>query len=285
MSGSPSGSWGIRVRIPAWATGATISVNGAVQNVAATPGSYATVTRVWAAGDTLGVRLPMRVIMKAANDNPNVQAITYGPSVLAGNYGNTALSALPALTVSSITRTSASALSFTATANGARVNLGAFWDAHGFNYTVYWTGGGSVPGGTVRLVNVAGGLVLGIQDMSTADGGLALLWGDTGTADHNWTLVTDREAVKIRNAHSGKVLGVENMSTAVNARVLQWGDTGTADHRWVLVNNGDGTYKIRNVNSGKLLAAISNSTAQGAQAVQDDDNGGADNRWRIVANG
>jgi hypothetical protein len=287
VTGSTSSAWDLRVRIPAWATGATIAVNGAAANVTVTPGSYATVSRTWASGDTVTVRLPMRVVMKAANDNANVQAITYGPSVLAGNYGNTALSALPSLAVSSITRTSTSALSFTATANGSAVNIGPFWDAHGFNYTVYWnaSGGSTTPSGTYRLVNVGSGMVLGIQNMSTADGGLALQWGDTGTADHNWTLVTDGDAVKIRNANSGKVLGVENMSTADNARVMQWSDNGTADHRWILVNNGDGTYKIRNGNSGKLLAIANNSTSQGAQAVQDSDNGGADNRWRLVANG
>ena len=106
LSGSMSGSWSIRVRIPSWTSGATIAVNGTVQNVTTTPGSYATVTRTWAAGDTITVRLPMQVAVKAANDNANVGAVTYGPTVLAGNYGNTALSTLPALTVSSITRTS-----------------------------------------------------------------------------------------------------------------------------------------------------------------------------------
>lgn len=83
-----------------------------------------------------------------------------------------------------------------------------------------------------KLVNVATGLVLGVQDMSTADGGLAVVWGDTGTADHNWVRVADGTDVRFRNANSGKVLGVENMSTSDNARVLQWGDSGTADHRW-----------------------------------------------------
>lgn len=227
----------------------------------------------------------MRVVVQPANDNANVGALTYGPAVLAGNYGNTALSSLPSLNVSSVTRTSTSTLAFTATANGSTVNLGPFYDAHGFNYTVYWnTTGGSTGGGSSRLVNVGSGLVLGIQNMSTADGGLALQWGDTGTADHNWVVVTDGDAVRFRNVHSGKVLGVENMSTADNARVLQWADNGTADHRWVLLNQGDGTYKIRNVHSGKLLGILNGSTAQGAQAVQDSDNGSADNRWRFVAN-
>ena len=40
-------------------------------------------------------------------------------------------------------------LAFTATANGATVNLGPFHDAHGHNYTVYWnTGGGGGGSGT-----------------------------------------------------------------------------------------------------------------------------------------
>ncbi|MFJ6155036.1 beta-L-arabinofuranosidase domain-containing protein [Micromonospora profundi] len=284
LSGTMSGSWSIRVRIPAWTSGATISVNGVAQSVTTTPGSYATITRTWAAGDTITVRLPMRVIMRAANDNASVAAVAYGPSVLCGNYGNTTLNALPSLAVSSIARTSTSSLAFTASANGATVNLGPFQDAHGFNYTVYWNTSGSSGGASHRLVNVGTGLVLGIQNMSTADGGLAVQWGDSGTADHNWVVVTDGDAVRFRNVNSGKVLGVENMSTADNARVLQWADNGTADHRWILVNNGDGTYKIRNVNSGKLLGILNGSTAWGAQAVQDPDNGSADNRWRLVPN-
>jgi DUF1680 family protein len=277
LSGTMSGSWSIRIRIPAWTSGATIAVNGTTQNVATTPGSYATVTRAWAAGDTITVRLPMRVIMRSANDNADVQAITYGPAVLCGNYGNTALSALPSLSTASITRTSSTALAFTATANGATVNLGPFHDAQGFNYTVYWT-----TGVAYKLVNAGTGLVLGIQDMSTSDGGLAVQWGDTGTADHRWALVPDGDAFKIRNGNSGKVLGVENMSTADNARVLQWSDNGTADHRWFLVANGDGTHRLRNANSGKLLAILNASTTWGAQAVQDPDNGSTDNRWRLV---
>ncbi|MET0419852.1 MAG: beta-L-arabinofuranosidase domain-containing protein, partial [Actinoplanes sp.] len=76
LSGSMSGSWSIRLRIPAWTSGPVIAVNGTQQNITATPGTYATVTRTWAAGDVLTVRLPMRVIMKAANDNAAVQAVT-----------------------------------------------------------------------------------------------------------------------------------------------------------------------------------------------------------------
>ncbi|WIN00529.1 glycoside hydrolase family 127 protein [Actinoplanes oblitus] len=281
LSGTMSGSWSIRVRIPGWTSGATLAVNGVAQDVGVTPGSYATVTRTWAAGDVLTVRLPMRVIMQATPDNPAVQAITYGPVVLAGNYGSTTLSGNPSLTVSSIARTGSGSLAFTATANGATVNLGPFHDAQGFNYAVYWnTAGGTDP--VYKLVNVASGLVLGVKDMSTADGGTAIVWGDTGTADHNWVRIADGSAVRFRNVNSGKVLGVENMATGDNARVLQWADNGTADHRWTLVANGDGSYRVRNVNSGKVLAVLGASSTWGTQVVQESDNGSADNNWRLV---
>ncbi|MBN1171336.1 MAG: glycoside hydrolase family 127 protein [Micromonosporaceae bacterium] len=287
VTGEVSGSWSMRIRIPNWTTGATISVNGVAQSITTTPGSYATLTRSWTSGDTVTVRLPMRVVVRASNDNTSVSAVTYGPVVLCGNYGSTALNALPALTTSSITRTSTNSLAFTATASGSAVNLGPFYDAQGYNYTVYWATGPSAVTGDAgyRLVNAASGLVLGIQDMSTADGGLAVQWHDSGTADHDWDIVADGSAVRFRNRNSGKVLGVNNMSTADNASVLQWSDNGTADHRWTIVDLGDGTHQIRNVNSGKLLAVQNASTAAGAQIVQDSDNGTADNSWRFVPTG
>lgn len=280
VTGGVSGTWAMRIRIPSWTTGATISVNGVAQNITTTPGSYATLNRSWTSGDTVTVRLPMRIGIRPANDNANVAAITYGPVILAGNYGDATLSAPPALTTSSIRRTSSSSLAFTATSSGSTVNLGPFYDAHGFNYTVYW----NTTGNTVRLVNASSGLLLGIQNMSTSNGGRALQWTDNGTADHTWEMITDGSAVRFLNANSGKVLGVLNMDTADGATVLQWSDNGTADHKWTLLDQGDGTYKIRNVNSGKLLAIADNSTAVGAFAVQDADDGTADNRWRIVLN-
>ncbi|MHC5907715.1 beta-L-arabinofuranosidase domain-containing protein [Streptomyces sp. S6] len=279
VTGDAGGTWAMRIRIPGWTTGATVSVNGQVQDIATVPGSYATLTRAWTSGDTVTVRLPMRIVLRPADDDPNLAAVTYGPVVLSGDYGNSALGSPPSLDTSSIARSGAGPLAFTATADGSPVTLGPFHDAHGHNYTVYWN-----TGSRVRLANAGSGLVLGIQDMSTADGGRALQWPDTGTADHDWYLIADGDGFRFRNAHSGKVLGVQNMSTADDAAVLQWSDNGTADHRWTLLDQGDGTFKIRNAHSGKLLGIANGSTAAGAFAVQAPDDGTADNRWRVVRN-
>ncbi|THV29476.1 beta-L-arabinofuranosidase domain-containing protein [Glycomyces paridis] len=287
VTGSTSGSWTMRLRIPSWTQGATVSVNGTVQDIDTAPGSYANLTRAWASGDTVTLKLPMRLVVEPSNDDAEVAAVVFGPTVLSGNYGSTTLNALPVIEPESIQRTSTSALAFTATANGADVNLGPFYDAHGHNYTVYWStgegGGSDAP--AYKLYNANSNLVLGVRDMSTADGGLAIQWNDTGTADHLWELAVSGSALKIRNRNSGKVLGVENMSTADNAPALQWADNGTADHLWTPVDQGDGTHKLRNSHSAKLLGISGASTSAGAQAVQAPDDGTADNRWRFVPTG
>lgn len=134
-----SGSWTMKIRIPSWTSNAVISVNGQKQNISTTPGSYASLSRTWVSGDTVTVQLPMFVRTIAANDKPSVAAVAFGPVVLAGNYGSSALADIPAITLSSVKRVSPGSLAFTATSNGQSVSLGPFYDAQGFNYNVYWT--------------------------------------------------------------------------------------------------------------------------------------------------
>ncbi|KAI0866626.1 hypothetical protein F4860DRAFT_457959 [Xylaria cubensis] len=140
-----SGTWAMKIRIPSWTSGATISVNGQQQSITTTPGSYATVSRTWKSGDTVTVKLPMSLRLIAANDNKSLAAVAYGPTVLSGNYGSSTLSSAPTLTLSSLKRKSSSSLDFTGTANGATATLSPFYDAQGYNYVVYWSVSGSLP--------------------------------------------------------------------------------------------------------------------------------------------
>jgi len=135
----------MKIRIPSWTSGATITINGQSAGVSVNPGSYATISRTWTSGDVVMVKLPMKLRLVPANDKPNVAAVAFGPAILSGNYGSTTLNANPTLTLSSIKRTSDSSLDFTATANGQNVKLGPFYNAHGFNYVVYWATSGSLP--------------------------------------------------------------------------------------------------------------------------------------------
>ncbi len=51
------------------------------------PGSYVTVDRAWADGDTVDVELPMSLRIEAMPDDPDTIALMYGPVVLAGDLG------------------------------------------------------------------------------------------------------------------------------------------------------------------------------------------------------
>jgi DUF1680 family protein len=134
-----SGSWIMRIRVPSWTSGADIRVNGESQGQNLSPGSYASLNRTWIDGDIVTVKLPMKLRTIPANDNPNVATVAYGPVVLAGNYGDTKLASMPKLDLSTVHRISDSAIAFNATIDGQTVKLGPFYDAHGFNYNVYWT--------------------------------------------------------------------------------------------------------------------------------------------------
>jgi hypothetical protein len=65
----------------------TLTLNGRPQAVTAKPGSYVVLEREWKTGDTVQVRLPMALHVEALPDDPHVQALMYGPVVLAGDLG------------------------------------------------------------------------------------------------------------------------------------------------------------------------------------------------------
>lgn len=52
--------FGVQLRIPAWAGGATVQINGKAEPAPATPGTFLTLERTWQAGDRITLELPMR---------------------------------------------------------------------------------------------------------------------------------------------------------------------------------------------------------------------------------
>jgi len=86
VTDAASGGIPLRLRVPAWADGATVTVDGgAPEPVEA--GAYAAVERQWQAGDTVELRLPMRVRLRRghrlAEELANQVAVTRGPLVYA----------------------------------------------------------------------------------------------------------------------------------------------------------------------------------------------------------
>jgi hypothetical protein len=75
----------LRLRVPGWAQkGVTVTINGRVEPVAASPGTYLSLDRVWKNGDRVAVDLPMSLRLWKMPDNPNIAAVLLGPIVLAG---------------------------------------------------------------------------------------------------------------------------------------------------------------------------------------------------------
>ncbi len=88
----------LRVRVPSWADGPPgVVLNGApLQGTVA--GDWITILRRWRQGDRLEVTLPMRLAFHPAPDAPSVQAVSYGPVVLAGRGVGAAYAAADAAT-------------------------------------------------------------------------------------------------------------------------------------------------------------------------------------------
>ncbi|HKU17518.1 MAG TPA: beta-L-arabinofuranosidase domain-containing protein [Steroidobacteraceae bacterium] len=83
----------LRIRVPYWAAGGSASLNGKKLESFATPSSYLVLDRTWRDGDRVELQLPMRLHAVPMPDDPTVQAVMYGPLVLAGKLGTAGLTA------------------------------------------------------------------------------------------------------------------------------------------------------------------------------------------------
>jgi len=159
----------LRVRVPSWAAGPPgVVLNGAPLR-GTVAGGWITILRHWQQGDRLEVTLPMRLAFHLAPDAPSVQAVSYGPVVLAGRGVGAAYAAagaatdaidnaallngirhpaatqtaphpppLPLLDTASVHRTAGQPMAFTATADGHPVTLVPVARAAHEPFTVYW---------------------------------------------------------------------------------------------------------------------------------------------------
>jgi DUF1680 family protein len=76
----------INLRIPYWVQGGSVKINGAALPAFASPGSYLTLNRAWKTGDKIELSLPMGLHIDPMPDDETIQALMYGPLVLAGRF-------------------------------------------------------------------------------------------------------------------------------------------------------------------------------------------------------
>jgi DUF1680 family protein len=159
----------VHIRVPGWAQGMTVAINGTAQPVTATPDTYLTLDRTWKYGDRIDITLPMKLSIQRAPDDSACFALMDGPIVLAGQLGYSGLGTndwflvsdqahnvnisdagitVPRLNVGAgtlnnlIVPVAGQPLTFTttATSDGSQVTLNAFFRTHRQRYTVYWNG-------------------------------------------------------------------------------------------------------------------------------------------------
>ncbi len=73
------------VRIPAWANGATVLVNGKPAAAPVRPGDFLTLSRIWKAGDTVALKFPMP--LRSSRWFNNSMAVERGPLVFSLKIG------------------------------------------------------------------------------------------------------------------------------------------------------------------------------------------------------
>lgn len=66
-------------RIPAWCEGASVSVNGKVEDGVIAPGKFVRLEREWKNGDAVVLKLPMKVSVKRWEKNHQSASVSYGP--------------------------------------------------------------------------------------------------------------------------------------------------------------------------------------------------------------
>ena len=152
----------LNIRIPYWATrGGKFTLNGETLPAFSSPSSYLTLSRTWNSGDSVEVSLPMGLHIDALPGDPTLQAVMYGPLVLAGRLGSEDLSKaeiylgydptpagkpapVPAINSSSKDPTGwvepvpDQPLSFRVLAGDRRINLVPLYKVLGERYAVYW---------------------------------------------------------------------------------------------------------------------------------------------------
>lgn len=88
ITANKASSFPLRIRKPRWAKNLTVKVNGTEQIVAPDEDGYIVLNRKWTNGDQVIVNTTTHFYTEAMPDNPNRQAVFYGPVLLAGVLGN-----------------------------------------------------------------------------------------------------------------------------------------------------------------------------------------------------
>ncbi|WP_022873024.1 beta-L-arabinofuranosidase domain-containing protein [Nesterenkonia alba] len=98
ITSAPGTDHTLQLRIPGWLAQQgqpRVAVNGEETTTSPVPGTYLPVTRVWRAGDVVDLHFPMRLRAVPSIDDPTVQHLQIGPTVLLARSEDTLFQKLP----------------------------------------------------------------------------------------------------------------------------------------------------------------------------------------------
>jgi DUF1680 family protein len=137
QSGTPQ-SFTLNLRIPAWARGATISVNGRRQNDSPQPGTFAAIRREWHSGDIVELELPFgRRLESVDAQQPDTAALVVGPLVLMRIDPGSGASSVARAELLAARQISDGAHEWRATTAAGPIALKPFLDISAESYSVY----------------------------------------------------------------------------------------------------------------------------------------------------
>jgi uncharacterized protein len=85
-------AFALRIRVPYWAPGMAVAVNGRPEPRSVGSDGYLVLNRTWKGGDLVEVKLPMTLREETVAGSPELATLAYGPLVLAAVMGRDGLS-------------------------------------------------------------------------------------------------------------------------------------------------------------------------------------------------
>ncbi|MCX2781599.1 carbohydrate-binding protein [Microbulbifer thermotolerans] len=136
---------------------------------------------------------------------------------------------------------------------------------------------GSIANGEYQIRNLASGLLLGVADSATTNGGNVIQGGN-----QSWQITALGDgSYRLENTYSGLALDVQDASTSNGANIQQWEYGGGDNQNWLIEPVDANRFRIISVHSGKSLDVQDGSTEPGGNIQQWTYHGGDNQLWLL----
>ncbi len=157
-------------------------------------------------------------------------------------------------------------------------------DIEGIQRMYFGTSGGQIiTNGYYKVKARHSGLLLQVENSSTANGTNVSQWSDTGGDHQVWYVeYLGNDQYRFMARHSNKVLDVAYSGTEPGTNVHQWSWNGTNAQRWIISPAGNGYYTIQSVTSSLYLDVSGESTANGGNVMTWSGTGRANQEFSFI---